>query len=72
MVKYRTIEQEHRAGINRLQLGFKRFIHAIGPKIVQLFTIGEISSTKLQGNSLDNAVYAGLRIAIYLCNQDSC
>jgi hypothetical protein len=24
------------------------------PKIVQLFTIGEISSTKLQGNSLDN------------------
>jgi hypothetical protein len=54
MVKYRTIEQEHRAGINRLQLGFKRFIHAIGPKIVQLFTIGEISSTKLQGNSLDN------------------
>jgi len=42
------------------------------PKIVQLFTIGEISSTKLQGNSLDNAVYAGLRIAIYTCNQDSC
>src|SRR6266404_4671640 len=54
--------------INRLQLGFKRFIYAIGPKIVRVFTIGEISSIKLQGSPLDKTVYAGLRIAIYLCS----
>src|ERR1700730_18353430 len=33
------------------------------PKIVQTFTIGEISSTKPQGNSLDRAFYDGLRLA---------
>src|SRR5713101_8255105 len=41
-------------------------------KIVQLFTIGEISSTWLQGNSLDSAFYDGLRIAFYERNHDSC
>src|ERR1700730_1212898 len=43
------------------------FIHRIGPRqIVQLFTIGEMSSTKPQEHSLDTALYAGLRIALHL------
>jgi hypothetical protein len=40
--------------------------------VVQIFTIGGMSSTRPQGNSLDRASYAGLRIAIHLCRQDSC
>src|SRR5713101_7756547 len=42
------------------------------PKIVQVFTIGEISPTWPQGNSLDRAFYDGLRLAFYVRNQDSC
>src|SRR6266704_5972740 len=42
------------------------------PKIVQVLTIGEISSTECEGNSLDRAFYDGLRIAFYVRNHDSC
>src|SRR5712671_1780755 len=42
------------------------------PKIVHIFTIGEISSTWPLGNSLDSPFYDGPLIAFSLCNQDSC
>jgi hypothetical protein len=63
--RWRRTPRERRNHVQRgLQLGFQRFIHAIGPKIVRIFTIGDISSTWPSRNSLERTFYAGLRIAL--------
>src|SRR5712671_3922547 len=54
------------------QLSFARFIHAIDPhpRLSILSPFGDMSPTQRHGNAVDNASYAGLRIAFCARNQD--